>query len=45
MRSVEGMGWGTQVKQDGHDGLSGPCKTGTFRKDSREFEEGGFGVD
>ena len=38
-RSVEGrvMGWGTQGKQEG--------TTGTFRKESREFEGGGFGVD
>ena len=38
-RSVEGrgMGWGTQGKQDG--------TTGTFRKESREFEGGGFGMD
>ena len=26
-------------------GLSGPYMTGTFRKKSREFEWGGFGVD
>ena len=38
-RSVEGrgMGWGTRGKQDG--------TAGTFRKESREFERGGFGVD
>ena len=47
-RSVEGrgMGWGTQGKQDGrHRDFSSPYTTGTFRKESREFEEGGFGVD
>ena len=38
-RPVEGrgLGWGTWCKQDG--------TTGTFRKESREFEGGGFGVD
>ena len=38
-RSVEerGMGWGTQGKQDG--------TTGSFRKENREFEGGGFEVD
>ena len=38
-RSVEGrgMGRGTQGKQDG--------TPGTLRKESREFEECGFGVD
>ena len=43
-RSVEGrgMGWGTQGKLQG---LSGPYTTGTFRKESREFEGGGFGAD
>ena len=36
-RSVEGMGWGTRVnKMDA---------TGTSRKESREFEGGGLGVD
>ena len=35
--SVKGMGCGTWGKQDG--------TTGTFRKENREFEGGGFGVD
>ena len=38
-RSVEGEGWGGEhwvYKMD---------ITGTFRKESREFEGGGFGVD
>ena len=37
-REREGWGGGTQ-------GLSGPYVTGTFRKESREFEGGVFGVD
>ena len=55
-RSVEGrgMGRGTQCDQDGHrryfqvltrQGVSGTYMTRTFRKESREFEGGGFGVD
>ena len=38
-RSLEGrgMGWGTWGKQDG--------TTGTFRKENREFEGDGFGLD
>ena len=38
-RSMEGrgMGWGTWDIQDGH--------TGTFRKENRKFEGGGFGVE
>ena len=40
-RSLDGraMGQGTQGKQDGH------CCAVTFRKESRGFEGGGFGVD
>ena len=39
MISVKGRGmeWGTWGKQD--------CTTGTFRKENKEFEGGGFGVD
>ena len=39
-RSVErrGMGWG------GEHGVNKMDTTGTFRKESREFEGGGFGV-
>ena len=45
-RSVEvrGMGWGTRGKQDGHY-RNVLVLTRTFRKESREFEGGGFGVD
>ena len=47
-RSVEGSGMerGTQDKKDGHpEGLFGPHTIGTFRKERREFEGGGFWVD
>ena len=38
-RSVKGEGWG------GEHGVYKMDITGTFRKESREFEGGGFGVD
>ena len=47
-RSVEGRGMerGTQGKQDGHDkDFQVLTRQGTFRKESREFEGSGFGVD
>ena len=39
------MGRSTWGKQDGHCRDSGPYMTGTFRKEGKEFEGGGFGVD
>ena len=48
MISVEGrgMGWGTWGKQDGHyRDFQVLTLQGTFRKESRKFEGGGFGVD
>ena len=53
----KGEGWGQQGtwgQQDGHyrdfqvltrQGLSGSYTTGTFRKESKEFEGGEFGLD
>ena len=47
-RSVKGrgMGWGTWGIQDGHHrDFQDLARQGTFRKEGREFEGGGFGVD
>ena len=43
----KGVGWGGvhRVNKVGLQGLSGPYTAGTFRKESREFEGGWFGVD
>jgi len=38
-------GAGYTVNQMTLQGFPGPCTTGTFRKEIREFEGGGFGVD
>ena len=42
-----GVGWGKvhRVNKISLQGLSGPDMTGTLRKERREFEGGGFGVD
>ena len=48
IRSMEGsgMGWGTCGIQDGHHGdFQDLTRLGTFGKEGREFEGGGFGVD
>ena len=38
-------GAGYTVNKMTLQGFPGPCTTGTFRKEIREFEGGGFGVD
>ena len=43
---VRGMGRETRGKQDGHyRDFEDRTRRGTFRKESRELEGGGFGVD
>ena len=40
------MGWGTRGKQDGHDSdFEDLTRQGTFGKEGKDFEGGGFGVD